>query len=50
MAMTISNLDGLQETYLEELNTMKEFIKWYSGMEQQKIDSAFQRFLKEKAS
>ena len=31
----------------EELKLQKRFIRWYSGMEQHKIDKAFERFLKE---
>ncbi len=32
---------------LQELQTYKDFIKWYSGMTQGKINTAYQRFLKE---
>jgi hypothetical protein len=38
---------GLNMDNGKQLQKLKEFIRWYSGMEQSKIDKAYQRFLKE---
>ena len=44
---TIDELESSLKAKEDTITELKEFIKWYSGMEQEKIDSAYQRFLKE---